>query len=351
MIKNLVVGSGFSAAITKIFLGKDSKIIGFKKKNLFKYKNFFRRKTLDINKFFSKKTVSYGSLIFKLNKGKLHDRLISGGNSTIWGGHINLRKLTKQITSFFEKKAKFIKLNYDKTGTTTNDKNIHQLQTYSGNILNSNNILKKIENGYILSFFIKKKKIYIKLINQKNNKINQIQVNKLFLCIGTIQFLDLLYRSQFLKNGDLIEHSEYHHKYKISNIYSKLPRGNVTVIRYKLSRAIGHFLGVQYYSKFLRLLDFIPLSIDQCFYKKKINYKLLLKNGEFIEKNNSKLCDNFGQSIHYCNLRINKIPINQIMKKIHPNIYGIGMSFIDQDVPGPISNDIILDSYKKTINI
>ena len=29
----------------------------------------------------------------------------------------------------------------------------------------------------------------------------------------------------------------------------------------------------------------------------------------------------------------------------------IGMSFIDQDVPGPISNDIILDSYKKTINI
>jgi len=145
MIKNLVVGSGFSAAITKIFLGKDSKIIGFKKKNLFKNQKSFRRKSLDINKFFSKKTLSYGSVKFKLNKGKLHDRLILGGNSTIWGGHINLRKLTKKIISFFEKKTKFIKLSYDKTGTTTNDENIHQLQTYSGNILNSNNILKKLK--------------------------------------------------------------------------------------------------------------------------------------------------------------------------------------------------------------
>ena len=43
-----------------------------------------------------------------------------------------------------KKKTKFIKLNYAKTGTITNDKNIHQLQTYSGNILNSNDILKKI---------------------------------------------------------------------------------------------------------------------------------------------------------------------------------------------------------------
>ena len=351
MIKNLVVGSGFSAAITKIFLGKNSKVIGFKKKNPSKNQNFFRRKSLDINKFFSKKTTSYGSLKFKLNKGKLHDRLISGGNSTIWGGHVNLRKLTKQIIILFEKKTKFIKLDYDKTGTITNDENIHQLQTYSGNILNSNNILKKIEDAYVLSFFVKKKKIYIKLINQKNNKIKQIQVNKLFLCVGSIQFLDLLYRSNILKNGDLIEHSEYYHKYKISNIYSKLPKGNVTVIRYKFSRAIGHYLGIQSFSRFLKLLNFIPLCIDQCFYKKKLNYKLLLKNGELIEQDYLRTSDNFGQSIHYCNLRINKIPINKIMKKTHSDIYGIGMSFIDQDIPGPISNDIILDSYKKTINI
>jgi len=113
-----------------------------------------------------------------------------------------------------------------------------------------------------------------------------------------------------------------------------------TFSRYEYAKKeLGYKLFKKYHN--LRILN-IPIII---------NDKLLLKNGEFIEKNNSKLCDNFGQSIHYCNLRINKIPINQIMKKIHPNIYGIGMSFIDPDVPGPISNDIILDSYKKTINI
>ena len=67
MIKNLIVGSGFSAAITKIFLGKNSRVIGFKKKNIFRNQNFFRRKSLDVNKFFSENNSSYGSLKFKLN--------------------------------------------------------------------------------------------------------------------------------------------------------------------------------------------------------------------------------------------------------------------------------------------
>ena len=84
---------------------------------------------------------------------------------------------------------------------------------------------------------------------------------------------------------------------------------------------------------------------------KKINYKLQLKNGEISEKNVKKFVHNFGQSIHYCNLRINKIPINQLLKKIHPNIYGIGMPFVDQDMPGPISNDILLDAVNKIRNM
>ena len=145
------------------------------------------------------------------------------------------------------------------------------MQTYSGKILSSNNILNKIKDGYILSFFVKENKIYISWINQQNNKLHQTQVDKLFLCVGAVQFLDLLYRSNILKNGDLVEYSEFYHKYKIRSIYSKIPRKNITVIRYKLSRAIGHYLGIQFFSKFLKLLNFIPLCVDQCFYKKKIN--------------------------------------------------------------------------------
>ena len=55
----------------------------------------------------------------------------------------------------------------------------------------------------------------------------------------------------------------------------------------------------------------------------------------------------FGNSIHCCDLRINKININKFLFKINKNIYGVGMAFINQQKPGPISNDIILDIIKK----
>ena len=55
----------------------------------------------------------------------------------------------------------------------------------------------------------------------------------------------------------------------------------------------------------------------------------------------------FGHSIHYCNLRINKTPMDKFLKDINPNILGLGMAFVNQKSPGPISNDIIIDIIKK----
>ncbi len=72
-----------------------------------------------------------------------------------------------------------------------------------------------------------------------------------------------------------------------------------------------------------------------------------LKKNKIFEKKSQIKNSNFGQSIHYCNLKINKVSINKFLRKIHPNIYGVGMSFVSQNVPGPISNDIILDAIKK----
>ena len=48
-------------------------------------------------------------------------------------------------------------------------------------------------------------------------------------------------------------------------------------------------------------------------------------------------------------MRINGVEINKYLSRIHPNIIGIGMSFVKQKEPGPISNDIILDINKKII--
>ena len=118
-------------------------------------------------------------------------------------------------------------------------------------------------------------------------------------------------------------------------------------MRYQFSRALGHLFGIQFFSRLLKIFNFIPIFIDQNFYPQKIRYKLQLKNGELIEKNCSLSNYKFGKSIHYCNLKINGVNINRFLHKINKNIKGLGMSFINQNKPGPISNEIILDIKKK----
>ena len=89
-----------------------------------------------------------------------------------------------------------------------------------------------------------------------------------------------------------------------------------------------------YWSKFLQKKNKLKLKI--------VNNKIV-ENQRNIVRKDSK----FGESIHYCNLRINNIEINKFLRKINKNIYGLGMSFINQSVPGPISNEIILDAKVK----
>ena len=165
--------------------------------------------------------------------------------------------------------------------------------------------------------------------------------------MGVIQLLDLLYRSGFLKKNDIIEMSEFKYRLKFSFRNSKITDKNSQIIRYKFSRAIGHFLGIQKYSKFLKLLDLVPFYVDQHFINQKINYKLKMINNNCLTDNFISNPKTFGHSIHYCNLRINKTPIDKFLNKINPNIIGLGMAFVKQKSPGPISNDIIIDIIKK----
>ena len=66
--------------------------------------------------------------------------------------------------------------------------------------------------------------VSIYLSNKK--KIFTFSVNKLFLCIGVIQLLDLLYRSKFLNNNDVIELSEFKHEFKLKLINTPLDKNN-----------------------------------------------------------------------------------------------------------------------------
>ncbi len=341
------MGAGFSASMLKILTGDRTKIIGSFNHNNLEAQKYLRRKNLECNKLMSKKTYSYGSLQYDLRNAKFHDRLSLGGNSNIWGGKINIKKIPKKILKLFNKNnIKFEKLSFKNTGTISNNKNIYQIQTMDSKILKIENIPINIKNGHIISFFNKKKKLYVNIKFSKK-KIKTIFLNKLFLCIGSVQLLDLLYRSNYIKDGDTIEFSEFSHKFKWKSIFSFYDK-KATVVRYHFCRALGHYFGIQFFAKYLKALRFIPICIDQNFYNKKNNYKLLIKNGKVIDAKNQNTNNLFfGSSIHYCNMRINKIDINKYLSKINPNILGIGMSFINQKNPGPISNDILIDTLNK----
>jgi hypothetical protein len=346
MAKNLIIGAGFSAAVTKSLLKNNTDVLGLHHSKFIKKENL-RRPNLDSNKFFSRKSYSYGSLKLNLKFGKFHDRLIIGGNSNIWGGHINIKEIPIKIINQLKKIFNFTKLSFGLTGTISNNQNIYQIQNNKNSIFDVSPLLKKIRNSFILKFSIKNKKILVQTIDFKKNKIKSIETKKLFICVGVIQLLDLLYRSGFLKKNDIIEMSEFRYRLKFSFGNSKIADKNSQIIRYKFSRAIGHFLGIQKYSKFLRLLDFVPFCVDQHFINQKINYKLKMINNNCLTDYSISNPKTFGRSIHYCNLRINKTPIDKFLNKINPNILGFGMAFVNQKSPGPISNDIIIDIIKK----
>ena len=345
MMKDLIIGAGFTAAITNLLIGKKSKIIGSLSHEFLKDHKYHRRKPVECNKFFAKKAKSYGSLKFKLKNGIFHDRLVLGGNTGVWGGNIDIKKIPKNLFILLKKKDLiFKKLSFLETGTISNIRSIYQFQNKDKKIASTIDITKNIQSGYIDTFYIKKKKIFVNMIFPQ--KIKKIEVKRLYLCLGSLQFLDLLYRSNFLKENDSIEFSEFKHKF-LFKFWNSAFNNKFTTVRYQFSRAIGHLFGLQYFSRFLKLINFIPVFIDQNFYPQKIRYTLQIKSGELVEKKCSLPNYKFGKSIHYCNLKINGVNINKYLHKINKNIKGLGMSFIDQNKPGPISNEIILDIKKK----
>jgi len=342
-----IIGGGFSAAIAYLYLGKLSKIISFSNILLNK-KEFIRRKTIECNKLFAKKSYSIGTLNFVLKNTILHDRMTLNGNSSVWGGKIDLANFNKKDIEYFQKKKIFFKkLSYKNTGTVSNNDNIHQIQNSQQEILKVTDLPILFKNGLLLDFYSKNKQIFLRILFDKNNKIKIVKVNKLILCVGSIQLLDLLYRSKFIKHGDLIEFSEFRHVFKFKFIFSKFEKKAI-VVRYHISRAIGHYFGIQFYSFVLKFLKFLPFCIEQIFYFKKDKIKLKVDKKTIIEKSLYKRKKKkFGESIHYCNLKINNIDINKFLAKINPNISGLGMSFVNQSKPGPISNEIILDAKMK----
>ena len=139
--------------------------------------------------------------------------------------------------------------------------------------------------------------------------------------------------------------SEYKHKFNLSFSKKIIKNDNRDcIIKYDFLRCLKHYLGFQKSLDHIKLP--LPIYIDQLFSNKKQSIKLDLdcNSGKISSKTRTI---NFGNSIHYCNLFIDNININDYLLKISKDIVGVGMPFVDQKKPGPISNDIVNDIYNK----
>lgn len=202
------------------------------------------------------------------------------------------------------------------------------------------------------NFFIKDGKVGLHLIS--NGEIKTVYTSHLILCIGVVQLIDLLYRSGLIEEGTTISLSEFSYQLKPKITFSPFKFSiTSTIIRFKLLRAIAHRLGIQKFFKLEKFFQWIPFYFDQVFLLEKLTYNSEIKNGvmsDFITQkiNNSS---GFGRSIHYCDLKINGLNINEYLGRINLNVSGIGMAFVKQKNPGPISNDIIIDAIWKIKNL
>ena len=339
-----IIGGGFSASIAKLLIKNPCQVVTFKSPSNMPMS---RRKSLEINKSFSNDAQSLGALKFDLTKTKLHDRLILGGNSRIWGGFVNLACLPNEIIETFQTKRIAIKtLTFEETGSACNNPNLGQIQAESGAIYDASILLDGSSDGYLESFFVDGDRIGLN-INAMGLK-NTIYAEKLILCVGAVQLLDLLYRSRYIADGDNIELNEFAYKLKPKFTFtSKSFSEGSTVIRFHLARAVCHFLGIQKKLSFFNFFKWFPFYLEQHFSYQRMKRVLELNAGVVSDRVMNQESLKFGESIHYCNMQINGEGINEFMARISPDIIGLGMPFVEQAQPGPISNDIINDAVFK----
>jgi hypothetical protein len=354
--KVIIIGGGFSAFVAKTICGENSSIITPQDKNFFSHTFFKRRSNIECNKLAAKKIKSYGTLLFKKDASlKLHDRPSLGGNSNVWGGIINIEKIPQWFIKKMVAQGVLIgHLNYSQAGSIANNPHIKQLANSKKMIFDAQTFLSPDEDGYLDIFFIKGRKIGLQILykGQKGLLHKKIVYTKrLALCTGVVQTIDLLYKSNFIKDGDIISLSEFRHqlKYHITfDPHQFEAKETSSIIRYDFLGATSHFLGLQKIFFLSHLFRWVPFYVDQYFMREKSLVRLKIEDGYVKNMSEGKIkLHGFGDSIHYCNMKINGKKIDNFLKNINVNIYGVGMAFLDQASPGPISNDIVLNGIKK----
>lgn len=346
--KYIIVGSGFSSFLFNLFLNKkETLIISTETKFI---NHFPKRKNLtNYLKIFSYKFNSYGNYNYNLKNVTLHDTLVDGGNTNVWGGTCNLKKIKSKLTKL-KKIVSFKKINFRDTGSTSNDDNIYQLQELNskkGQIFNcSHSFINKI-SGHLIKFKSIEKKNLIEL-DIKKEKVKKFYCKKLILAVNFTQLIEILLNSNILKNNDMITLNECKFKTKISFSTKLVQKEKDTVLCYSVSGIIKHALGMQknFNQIIFNLLNFIPFYYYQIFSKEKLKATFKInKPKKTIEEIRNKSDQDFGKSVHYFNMKVNNLNIEKKLSKINKNIIGVSSPFLTKNEPGPISNNLVERSF------
>ncbi len=348
MARNVIVGTGFSGMLAYLLLDRsDSQIIGVDQGPEFQRHN----QGFLLNKFFGLKAYSDTRLANKLVNIKIHDRLIHGGNGTIWGGFFNTSRVQEKNIKWLEGHGiSLVPLSYFKTGSKSKNKKIYQLQNIHGNTMNPIELIRDFKSAYLEKIRILGDGSIELLVRNSSRTLESsleiLKCERLILAVGVVQFIDLLYRSDLISDGDVLELSEFEYHLRMGFKFTQ-NNSKCEIIRVNILRGLLHYLGVQWYPRLLSIIDmFIPFVFEQVFSHERLTCSFMLEKGALVGKtveNQRK----FGTSIHYCNLKINSTSANDYLKSISSNIIGLGMAFVQQNIPGPISNDIMTDTINK----
>lgn len=345
--ENIIIGSGFSAFIISNLIKKNYVLITTEDKLI---NNLPKRKKLTkFLKFFTTKFCSYGKYQFHLKNSTLHDTLIHGGNTNLWGGICNITEI-KKFLIFLNKIFSLKKLGFNETGSSTNFKSLLQIQELNnknGKIFNCSKYFKKKIVGHLLSFKSLDSGIIRLKIKKKKNET--MYCKKLILAVNFTQLLEILINSNIIKNKDEITLNEFEFDTKIS-LFSNLNliKKNALILSYSVSGIIKHALGLQRNFNFFlfKFLNMFPFYYHQIFYEKlNIATFKIIKEKKLIKEIVSKTNKKFGRSVHYFNMMINKKSVKERLQKINNNIYGISAPFLTKVRPGPISNNLIKNSF------
>ncbi len=345
MPKNCFVGAGLSAYFSQLLHWREGDTCWYPSASFSPYS--VRRPQLEINKLFSSQAKSLGSSQYELTHATLHDRSTRGGNSEIWGGFFDMAQV-RQVEKLVAAGVDLVPLSYGATGSVSNVQSLVQLQASNGKIFNAADHLRPGTRNYLNSIHCEGEQITLKCLSASATNESEITVDgKVFVCTGVVQTIDVLLRSQLIKLGDELTLDEFDYELVLGSLPVPQVDKEASVISYTPGRAASHLLGIQ---KAQILSSIRPFEIHQIFHPRTQTLRLVVGDQGLVEKGGTTAqgtAGSFGQSIHYCNLKINGERLVDVAARLSPNLHFVSMASVAQAKPGPISSDIY--SYLESI--